>query len=411
MGISTSSDRQPMSPGSVCVRRPVICVLMRYYLPGYKSGGPVRSVANLIEVLGDEFDFRVICLDRDNAENVPYESAVPATWRQVGKASVFYMDTRAVRRWVLLQLIRTLQPDLVYLNSFFDPVFSAPVLWMRRMGWMGHVPLLLAPRGEFSPGALMLKQGKKQLYLRAVGWVGIRRMVRWHASTADERNNIVRAVGISPAAIRVAVDLTNVPALSLVKRETAPHSVPRIVFISRVSPMKNLTFALRVINRLRTPVSFDIWGPHEDRDYWAQCEALMRQAPPHVAITYRGAIEHSRVFDVMAGYDVFFLPTLGENFGHVIMEAMAVGTPVLISDCTPWRGLADLGVGHDLSLTDENAFIAALESYSGISADAREAQRSRVATYAARMAGDGDGVQRNRALFNWAMGRIDQEGC
>ena len=137
----------------------------------------------------------------------------------------------------------------------------------------------------------------------------------------------------------------------------------------------------------------------------------MRQARPHVAITYRGGVEHSRVFDVMAGYDVFFLPTLGENFGHVIMEAMAAGTPVLISDCTPWRGLADLGVGHDLSLTDEDAFIAALESYSGISAEAREAQRSRVATYAARMAGDGDGVQRNRALFNWAMGRTDQEDC
>ena len=389
--------------------RPVICVLVRYYLPGYKSGGPVRSVANLIEVLGDEFNFHVICLDRDHTEDAPYEGAAPGSWQRVGKASVFYVDTRTVRCRVLLQLIRTLQPDLVYLNSFFDPVFSAPVLWMRRMGWMRHVPLLLAPRGEFSPGALMLKQAKKRLYLRAMGWAGISGMVRWHASTADERNNIVRAVGISPAAIRVAVDLTNVPALSLVKRETAPHSVPRIVFISRVSPMKNLTFALRVINRLRTPVSFDIWGPHEDRAYWAQCEALMRQAPPHVAITYRGVVEHSRVFDVMAGYDVFFLPTLGENFGHVIMEAMAVGTPVLISDCTPWRGLADLGVGHDLSLGDEDAFIAALESYSGISAAVREAQRSRVAAYAARMAGEGDGVQRNRALFNWAMERADQE--
>ena len=298
MEISISSDRQPMSPGSVCVRRPVICVLMRYYLPGYKSGGPVRSVANLIEVLGDEFDFRVICLDRDHTENMPYESAVAGTWQQVGKANVFYMDTRAVRRRVLLQLIRTLQPDLVYLNSFFDPVFTAPVLWMRRMGWMGHVPLLLAPRGEFSPGALMFKQPKKQLYLRAVGWAGISRMVRWHASTTGERNDVVRVLEVSPAAVHVAVDLTKLPALNLVKRETAPHFVPRIVFISRVSPKKNLIFALRVINRLRTSVSFDIWGPHEDRVYWTQCEALMRQAPPHVAITYRGVVEHSRVFDV-----------------------------------------------------------------------------------------------------------------
>ncbi|EQD61081.1 group 1 glycosyl transferase, partial [mine drainage metagenome] len=125
---------------------------------------------------------------------------------------------------------------------------------------------------------------------------------------------------------------------------------------------------------------------------------------------YRGVVEHSRVQDVMAGYDVFFLPTLGENFGHVIMEAMAAGTPVLISDRTPWHGLADLGVGHDLPLANEDAFVAALESYSGMFPEVREAQRSRVAAYATRMAREGDGVQRNRALFHWAMGMADQDG-
>ena len=382
---------------------------MRYYLPGYKAGGPVRSVANLIEALGEEFDFRVICLDRDHTEDAPYESAVEGTWQHVGKARVRYVSTRGTRPWTLLHLIHALQPDLVYLNSYFDPAFSVPLLWMRRLGWLRQVPLLLAPRGEFSSGALILKQAKKRLYLRVARWAGIHRAVRWHASTAAEKSDIARALRVSPAAIHVAVDLTNMRAQSPVMREAAVDPVLRIVFVSRVSPMKNLTFALRVANRLRTPACFDIWGPHEDRDYWAQCEVLMRQAPPHVAITYRGVVEHSHVQEVMAGYDVFFLPTLGENFGHVIMEAMSVGTPVLISDCTPWRGLADLGVGHDLPLADEDAFVAALESYSGMSTEVRDAQRSHVIAYATRMAREGDGAQRNRALFNWAMGRADQE--
>lgn len=369
----------------------------------------MRSVANLIEALGEEFDFHVICLDRDHTEDAPYESAVAGTWQQVGKAKVRYVDVRAARSWTLLHLIHALQPDLIYLNSYFDPLFSAPVLWMRRLGWLRHVPLLLAPRGEFSPGALILKQAKKRLYLRAARWAGIHRAVRWHASTAAEKSDIARALRASPATIRVAIDLTNMRTPNLVMRETAPDPMLRIVFVSRVSPMKNLTFALRVANRLRTPACFDIWGPHGDRDYWAQCEALMRQAPPHVAITYRGVVEHNRVQEVMAGYDVFFLPTLGENFGHVIMEAMSVGTPVLISDCTPWRGLADLGVGHDLPLADEDAFVAALESYSGMSPVERDARRSHVIAYAARMVREGDGVQRNRALFDWAIGRADQD--
>ncbi|EQD29372.1 glycosyl transferase, group 1 family protein, partial [mine drainage metagenome] len=125
-----------MDLNSALARRPVVCVLMRYYLPGYKAGGPVRSVANMIEALGEDFDFRVICLDRDHMEDAPYEGAVPGLWQQVGKASVRYVAVHAARPWVLLRLIRTLQPDLVYLNSFFDPVFSAPVLWMWRLGWL-----------------------------------------------------------------------------------------------------------------------------------------------------------------------------------------------------------------------------------------------------------------------------------
>ena len=52
----------------------------------------------------------------------------------------------------------------------------------------------------------------------------------------------------------------------------------------------------------------------------------------------------------MAANDLFFLPTRGENFGHVIAEALSVGTPVLISDQTPWRKLAAVGLGHDLPL-------------------------------------------------------------
>ena len=60
-------------------------------------------------------------------------------------------------------------------------------------------------------------------------------------------------------------------------------------------------------------------------------------------------------------------------------------------------------------LADEDAFVAALESYSGMSAEVRAAQRSHVIAYATRMTREGDGVQRNRALFNWAMGRADQE--
>jgi glycosyltransferase involved in cell wall biosynthesis len=61
-------------------------------------------------------------------------------------------------------------------------------------------------------------------------------------------------------------------------------------------------------------------------------------------------------------HDLFFLPTLGENYGHVVQEALLAGCPVLLSDTTPWRGLQALGVGWDLPLDDEAGFRAVLRA-------------------------------------------------
>ena len=52
----------------------------------------------------------------------------------------------------------------------------------------------------------------------------------------------------------------------------------------------------------------------------------------------------------------FFFPTLGENYGHVIYEALDSGCPVLISDQTPWRGLSEVGAGWDLPLDKPDLF-------------------------------------------------------
>ena len=46
--------------------------MVRYYLPGYKSGGPVRTIVNLVDHLGDDIDFRIVTSDRDALEDAPY---------------------------------------------------------------------------------------------------------------------------------------------------------------------------------------------------------------------------------------------------------------------------------------------------------------------------------------------------
>ena len=51
-----------------------------YYVPGYKGGGAIRTIANLVHQLGDEFCFRVVTMDRDLEDVEPYFGIVANSW-------------------------------------------------------------------------------------------------------------------------------------------------------------------------------------------------------------------------------------------------------------------------------------------------------------------------------------------
>ena len=64
---------------------------------------------------------------------------------------------------------------------------------------------------------------------------------------------------------------------------------------------------------------------------------------------------------VFYSYNLMFLPTLVENFGHAIVESLYFETSVLISDLTPWKNLEAFGVGWSIPLSEECRFISAIE--------------------------------------------------
>ena len=68
-----------------------ILVVVSHYLPGYKAGGPIRTVANIIKKLGDEFEFYVVTSDRDLGDTEPYADVEQGDWKKVGKAQTLYL--------------------------------------------------------------------------------------------------------------------------------------------------------------------------------------------------------------------------------------------------------------------------------------------------------------------------------
>jgi glycosyltransferase involved in cell wall biosynthesis len=124
--------------------------------------------------------------------------------------------------------------------------------------------------------------------------------------------------------------------------------------------------------------------------------------PPNVRVEYMGVIEHEKVGEVFAGHDLFLFPTLGENYGHVICEALIAGCPVLISDRTPWHNLQKEGAGWDIPLDEPERFHAALQQC--VDADEEWYGRlvARAAAYGRMAASDPAVIEENRRMLRFA---------
>jgi glycosyltransferase involved in cell wall biosynthesis len=135
----------------------------------------------------------------------------------------------------------------------------------------------------------------------------------------------------------------------------------KVVFISRIHPKKNLKKAIEFLKYVEGKIEFNIYGPLEDKKYWMECLEVIKSLPSNIEVEYKGIVSHDKVNEILKEYHIFLFPTLGENFGHVISEALIGGCPVIISDQTPWKNLEKREVGWDISLSDENRFIDAIQ--------------------------------------------------
>ena len=370
------------------------------YLPGYKAGGPIRSLANMVDRLGAEFEFKIVTADRDFDDAKPYPGIKVDGWNRVGKADVFYMSQKNRSLSDFRKLLISTKYDVLYLNSLFSPHFTIKPLLLQRFRLIPGKPLVIAPRGEFSPGALGLKSFKKRVYLTVAKALGLYRSVIWQASSRYEEVDIRCWFG-NNAQVIIAPDLPLLvnAADGLIAVKKKAKGCLKIIFLSRISRMKNLDSALKMLNGLIGNVQFNIYGPIEDKAYWSECEEIISSLPDNIKVNYCESVEHDKVGAVVREYDLFFFPTLGENFGHVILEALCAGCPVLISNQTPWRNLEEKGVGWDLPLSKPEMFQKVLKRCVDMNDEEYVQWSERAQSYGLQVTKDDGVVEQNRKLF------------
>jgi glycosyltransferase involved in cell wall biosynthesis len=375
-------------------RRPVVLILLGCFWPGNDSSGPNHSFISLARALGDTFEFRVVA--RDGATGAPSARADVDRWIDLGFAEVRYRRVGRFGAIGLGQLIAQTPHDVLWLNSMFDREFSLPALALRRLGLIARKPTLLSPRGEFGLGALELKSSRKRLFLGAARRLDLWRGVTLHATSEAEVADIERGPTVR-CPIVVAPNIRLVPEMPTYA--PSANGALRVAFVGRITPVKQLDFALDLLGKVGSRVDFDIYGPAEDGPYWRRCRKLISTLPENVRVTWRGETANAEILRRMAETDLFFLPTAGENFGHAIFEALACGVPVLVSDQTPWRGLAARRAGWDLPLAAPETFVETIEAFAAMPEDQRRALRQGARAVAQAYVECGGAIERNREML------------
>lgn len=363
---------------------PTVLILTPYFLPGFKGGGPIKSVASIISLLSEYYQFKILCYNFDLGGSV-YENIQENEWIEYAKNVQVFYSSKDKYHSNLNFILKNVNYDICYLNSFFSFQFSLyPLIKIS-----DHKRIILAPRGEFSPGALSIKALKKKIFLSLLRFVPFfNKISRWHATSELEKNDILNVlnlynfthqnqISVAPnLSLNLANNIEKLPEdLSSYLNSLSDNDGLNICFLSRISPKKNLHFVASILKNCCAKINFDFYGPIEDVEYYNLCLTQFAEVNSNVVVNYKGEIAPVFVSEVISKYDLFLFPTLGENFGHVIAESFSAGTPVLISDQTPWRQLNEKDVGWDLSLNEAGEFSKVIDKYANTSSEVRDLKR------------------------------------
>lgn len=337
--------------------KPRVLVLIDWYKPFFRAGGPVRSMVNMVDHLHTEVDFHIITGDRDyTATEAPADLPKDQWVRQDKGEQVWYAspEGRSMARWK--ELLHQPQWDVVYINGLWSRWSTLVPLWLLRGTKQRRI---VAVRGMLAHGMMRQKRLLKRVVLRALRTAGCFRGVEFQATNQEEEEDVRRWVGRD---VRVHL----VPNLGRRMVDQAPRPIAkpcgelRLVSVARIAQEKNTLFALEQLSGLPGRVHLDLYGTVYHEAYWERCRQVIAALPPHITVKWHGQIDSEAVPEVLERAHALFMPSLGENFGHTMLEALAVGRPILISDRTPWRGLEAQRAGWDLPLEKPERFREAL---------------------------------------------------
>ena len=235
-----------------------ILVLIDWYVPGYKAGGPIRSCSNLVLQLKKYFNFKIITRDTDLNEEQPYENIMSDEWSVIhDDVPIHYLSKAKINFSNIKKLILSEEYDMVYLNSFFSFYFTILPLFILK-GIKRDKKIILATRGMLSSQALNIKPLKKKIFIAFAKISGLYSNITFHSSSEFEKEDVLRIMG-KKANVIIGPNLPKPVKPERISRKKMPREL-KLVYLSRVHPIKNLHKAINYLYKIDklNKVDFDI---------------------------------------------------------------------------------------------------------------------------------------------------------
>ena len=306
----------------------MLFIITEYFHPFSDAGGPIRSIENLIKALSKSHPLKLIT-SANSHQGEPLPDTIKSDCivnELITNTDTFYSQNSVRGYFAILKQFFNNRNHTFYINGLYIPrLCLLPALICKN--------IIISPRGMLINDTLGKKAILKKLYLLLLKQV-ISKKVVWNATDNAEVSDIKRFFGAN-ANVQL---ISNIPVkpTEAAKKYTKQPGTLRLVYYGLIVHKKGLLTLIQTLKTLNYPVSLDIYGSVKDQDYWKLCQQQINSNDSLASFNYKG---HANPIDsqtILAGYDALVLLTKGENFGHSIYEALSLGTPVIISDKTPW---------------------------------------------------------------------------
>lgn len=235
------------------------------------------------------------------------------------------------KEWI--SLLNTIHPDIVHVNCCWLPCSAFTQKWAQELGYK----VILSPHGMLEPWIISRNYWTKKLpALLLYQKSAVVNADCIHATAESEKDNLLK-LGYNDKIEIVAngIDVDNIVMKDSWQRKK------KILFLSRIHVKKGIEFLLEAVALLKeqlTGYTINIAG-EGDYDYIVSLKNKTKELRIEKMVNFCGGVYGEMKWKIFRDADVFVLPTYSENFGIVVGEALACGTPVITTKGTPWEEL------------------------------------------------------------------------